>query len=214
MDIKLANSTKSITVSDRVFGVKASADLVYQVATSQMSNKRQVLAHAKTRSEVRGGGKKPWRQKGTGRARHGSIRSPIWVGGGKAHGPTKDVNFKKSINVKAARAALAGVLSSRIADGRFLAVQSLDLASGKTKDAVRLFTDLTKGMTGYMKGDRVLLVLNGTDTDVTTRRAVSNLQHIDAVRAADVNVLVALSYPYVIATTDAIETLQKRLTTT
>lgn len=203
-------SEGKLTVSDHVFAVPGNADLIYQVATSQMSNKRQVLAHAKTRSEVRGGGKKPWQQKGTGRARHGSIRSPIWIGGGVAHGPSRDVNFKKKVNPTAARAAVSAVLSSRITEGRLLAVQSLDLASGKTKDAVRVFADIVKGFKDYKTGNRILVVLTGTD-DTMTRRAVSNLRSVDTVRAADLNALIALSYPFMIVTADAAQALEKRL---
>ena len=90
-----AQQTGTVELSDSVFGLPMNRDLLYQVTTSQIANKRQVIAHAKGRSEVRGGGKKPWQQKGTGRARHGSIRSPIWKGGGVTHGPTKERNFEK-----------------------------------------------------------------------------------------------------------------------
>jgi len=99
-----------------LFGVPLNRDLVHQVVVTQMANSRQVLAHTKDRSEVRGGGAKPWRQKGTGRARHGSIRSPIWVGGGVAFGPTKERVFAKKINKKMKRQALFMVLSSKVKD--------------------------------------------------------------------------------------------------
>ncbi len=213
MDIKVYNqkgaSEGTLNVSDLLFAAKANADLVYQVATAQMSNQRQVLAHAKTRSEVRGGGKKPWRQKGTGRARHGSIRSPIWIGGGVAHGPSKDVNFKKKINTSSARKALAVVLSARVKDGHMLVVESLDLSTGKTKDAAKALTALTKGFEGYKTGARILLALAGTKDEVMARRAVSNLPTVDAYRAGDLNALTVLSYPYVIATKAAVEAMQK-----
>ena len=152
-----------MTAPDRLFKAKTNADLVYQVATSQMSNLRTVIAHAKTRAEVRGGGKKPWRQKGTGRARHGSIRSPIWVGGGVAHGPSKDANFKKTVTKTAARVALASVLSSRVAEGNLIAVDALNIESGKTKDGVKAIAALTKGFKGYKAGSRILVVLTGTE---------------------------------------------------
>jgi large subunit ribosomal protein L4 len=214
MDIKMYNQSGKtegkITVSDSVFAVSANADLVYQVATSQMSNKRKVLAHAKTRSEVRGGGKKPWKQKGTGRARHGSIRSPIWIGGGVAHGPLSEVNFKKKINAISARKSLATVLSARMKEGRLLIVDALEVATGKTKDAVKAFSTLSKGLTDYTAKNRILLVLPGTTDDTPIRRAVGNLPHVDACRAGDLNTLVALSYPYMVATKDAVAVLEKR----
>jgi len=208
MEIKVYNqsgkSSGTTDVSDALFAAGMNADLVWQVATSQMSNKRQILAHTKTRSEVRGGGKKPWQQKGTGRARHGSIRSPIWIGGGVAHGPTKDVNFKKTVTKNAARGALASVLSSRVTDGHLMAVDTLDIASGKTRDGVVLLATLTKGFKGYKPSGRVLMVLTGTKDDAKTLRALSNIQTVQAVRAVDLNVLTVLAFPYVIATKDAL----------
>jgi len=208
MELKVYNqsgkSGGTTDVSDAVFAAKMNADLVWQVATSQMSNRRQILAHAKTRAEVRGGGRKPWRQKGTGRARHGSIRSPIWIGGGAAHGPTKDVNFKKTVTKTAARGALASVLSARVTDGHLLVVDALDIATGKTKDAVKTMAALTKNFKSYKPSARVLVVLTGTKDDAKTIRALANLQEYQPVRAADLNVLTVLSFPYVIATQEAL----------
>jgi large subunit ribosomal protein L4 len=213
MDIKVYNhggkAGGTVEVSDLVFAVPANADLIYQVATSQISNKRQVLAHAKTRSEVRGGGKKPWRQKGTGRARHGSIRSPIWIGGGVTHGPSKDVNFKKKVNPAAARKALASVLSARLTDGCLIVVNALDV-SGKTKAAVAAFKTLANDFKEYVAGGRILLILAGTTEDVMIRRAVGNVSHLDTCRAGDLNVLTALAYPYMVVTKDALAVLEKR----
>src|SRR3989344_3523977 len=104
MDAKIYNSkgeqSGKISLPETIFGVAWNADLVHQVITSMMSNAREPIAHTKTRGEVRGGGKKPWQQKGLGRARHGSIRSPIWVGGGITHGPRNDENFSRKINKK------------------------------------------------------------------------------------------------------------------
>ncbi len=213
MDIKTYNQSGkaggTTSVSEKLFGAKMNADLVWQVATSQMANKRQVLAHAKTRAEVRGGGKKPWQQKGTGRARHGSIRSPIWVGGGVAHGPTKDANFKKTITKTAARLALASVLSSRVTENNLIAVESLNIESGKTKDGVQTITALSKGFKKYKVGNNILVVLPGGKDDAMTLRAVSNIPHVQAIRAQDLNVLTALAFAYVIATKDALETIEK-----
>ena len=213
MDIKTYNQSGkaggTTSVSDSLLGAKMNADLVWQVATSQMSNKRQVLAHAKTRSEVRGGGKKPWQQKGTGRARHGSIRSPIWVGGGVAHGPSKDANFKKTVTKTAARLALASVLSSRVKEGNLLAVESLNLASGKTKDGAAVIASLSKGFKNYKPSANILVLLPGGKGDVMTLRSLSNIPHVQAIRAQDLNVLTALAFAYVIATTDALAIAEK-----
>ncbi len=209
MDIKVYNqsgkSSGTTEVSDSIFALPMNKDLVWQVATSQMSNKRQVLAHTKTRAEVRGGGKKPWAQKGTGRARHGSIRSPIWIGGGVAHGPTKDVNFKRVVTKTAARLALASVLSSRVAEGHLMVVEALNLPTGKTKDAVVAFAAITKGFKDFKPQSRVLVVLDGTAEDAMTRRAVSNLKNIQEIRAQDLNALTVLAFPYVIATKAAMD---------
>ena len=213
MDIKTYNQSGkaggTTSVSEKLFGAAMNADLVWQVATSQMANKRVVLAHTKTRSEVRGGGKKPWQQKGTGRARHGSIRSPIWIGGGVAHGPTKEANFKKTVTTTAARLALASVLSARVSEGNLIAVESLDLTSGKTKDGAKALGGLTKGFKKYKPAGRILVVLPGGKDDVMTLRAVSNLPHIQAIRAQDLNVLTVLAFPYLIATKDALAIAEK-----
>lgn len=213
MEIKVYNGKGStegaLNVSDRLFHAKMNSDLVYQVATSLMSNMRQVLAHTKTRAEVAGGGKKPWRQKGTGRARHGSIRSPIWIGGGVAHGPSKDVNFKKKINKAQSRAALAAVLSSRVHDGHLVAVDEISVPTGKTRDAVALFRELAKALPEYTNANRILVVTAGIETDKPLRRATANLPHIDVVRAQDLNTLTVLSYPYLVCTKDAVAVLEK-----
>src|SRR3989344_4067362 len=103
----------SVNLPKEIFEVKFNADLVHQIAVSQMANKRQVSAHTKIRSEVRGGGKKPWRQKGTGRARHGSIRSPLWRGGGITFGPRNDKVYEKDIPKKMRRKALLMALSQK-----------------------------------------------------------------------------------------------------
>ncbi|HXV26728.1 MAG TPA: 50S ribosomal protein L4 [Candidatus Paceibacterota bacterium] len=213
-----AQGAKSGTVaaSDAVFNVPMNRDLVYQIATSQMSNRRQTLAHGRTRAEVRGGGAKPWRQKGTGRARHGSIRSPIWKGGGVTHGPLKDVNFKKSINRSMARKALGAVLSARAAEGKLLVVDGFDpIADGKTKSARGFMAALTANFpeyaTGKDKAGRVLVVLAGGKEDEMTRRALGNLPFVQTARVSDLNALDVLSFPYVIMAKEAVGQREKRI---
>ena len=133
-----AEAVGDIKLSDKVFGVKANEPLVHQAMVAQMSNERQVLAHTKDRSEVRGGGRKPWKQKGTGRARAGSIRSPIWKGGGVTFGPRKDRNFSKNINKKMKQNAMLMVLSDRVKSGNFVVLDKLTVEDYKTK----IFNDI------------------------------------------------------------------------
>ena len=202
----------TIPANDRLLDADTNNDLVNQVALAQLSNQRQPLAHTKDRSEVRGGGKKPWRQKGTGRARHGSNRSPIWVGGGVTFGPRNERNFKKNINRTAARRALACVLTARQRDGHLLVVDNLEL-DGKTKGAVEALDTITAKFTDYLnrkdKKSRVLVVLPGTEADMPVRRALGNVPYADTMRAADLNALAVLSYPYIVLTKEALEVAEK-----
>ncbi|MES2314693.1 MAG: 50S ribosomal protein L4 [Patescibacteria group bacterium] len=130
-----------------IFDMPWNADLVHEVVRLMNSNSRTNVAHTKTRGEVRGGGKKPWKQKGTGRARHGSSRSPIWVGGGVTHGPRNDQNFNRKINKKVKDKALLTVLSRKWKDGEILFVDAISLAKPKSKDARAILTAL-----GSIKG--------------------------------------------------------------
>src|SRR3989338_3861116 len=133
-----------LELSESVFGLKWNQDLVHRVLESMRSRRRKGTAHAKGRGEVSGGGKKPWRQKGTGRARHGSIRSPIWVGGGVSHGPLKDKVFSKKLNKKAKRKALLTVLSQKMADGEIMVADEVILNEPKTKKAQEAMKNLGK----------------------------------------------------------------------
>ncbi len=121
-------------VSDDIFGRRWNGALVKQVLLAQQANRRQPLAHTKTRGEVSGGGRKPWRQKHTGRARHGSIRSPIWKGGGVTHGPRKERDFSQKVNRKMRRTAIHAALSRKLRDGELRVIDSLAASSPKTKD--------------------------------------------------------------------------------
>jgi len=123
-----------IDLSEKIFGVRWNPDLVHQALLAQLANRRQPLAHTKGRGEVRGGGKKPWRQKGTGRARHGSIRSPLWRGGGVTFGPTKEKIYAKKINKKMRRQAIHSVLSKKLAEDEVKIFDSLTVAGGKTRE--------------------------------------------------------------------------------
>jgi large subunit ribosomal protein L4 len=140
-------SAGKLSLPKEVFGLPWNADLVHEAVRLMNSNSRSPVAHTKTRGEVRGGGKKPWQQKGTGRARHGSRRSPIWVGGGITHGPRNEKNFERKLNKKARTKALYTILSKKYKEGEILFVDSLSFAAPKTKEAVAVVKAL-----GQVKG--------------------------------------------------------------
>jgi len=181
-------------------------DLVHQAVVAQMANSRQVLAHTKDRGEVRGGGHKPWRQKGTGRARHGSIRSPIWKGGGVTFGPTKERVFAKKINKKMKKKALLMVLSTKVKDKEIVLLDKLELAEAKTKQMIEVINNLkTKIKIDLAKG--TLIVLASSDQKII--RAVKNIPKIKTIRADSLNVLDILSYRYLLMPQGAIEVIEK-----
>ncbi len=136
--------SKKITLPESVFGLPWNADLVHQVVTSMESTARTPVAHTKNRGEVSGGGKKPWKQKGTGRARHGSTRSPIWVGGGVTHGPRNEKIFLRKVNKKMKAKALYTILSAKFKKGQILFVDDFKITDAKTKEAKGILSSLSK----------------------------------------------------------------------
>ncbi len=193
---------KSGTVSlpERMFGVRWNADLVKQVADSLLSTKRKNVAHTKDRSEVRGGGRKPWRQKGTGRARHGSTRSPIWVGGGVTGGPRNDKNFERKVSKKMRVKALYTILSRKWREGEVLFVDSVSLTVPKTKMAVQTLRSLSsiKGFESLFskKNNAVVIALSGKRKEIES--AFSNLGNVATIEARNLNPLLLLEYKYLI----------------
>lgn len=198
-----AEKVGTVSLPDSVFAVPSNNDLLHQVVSAQMANKRQVIAHTKGRSEVRGGGKKPWRQKGTGRARHGSIRSPIWKGGGVTFGPTKEVNFKKKIGKKAARKALSVALSEKVKSGNIIVVDGIELNVPKTKEIAGILKLFQNKMSGS-----VLFVTPSLNKDLY--RATNNIQKAGVAEARNLSPLQTLSYKNLIILKDAIEVLNKQ----
>jgi large subunit ribosomal protein L4 len=196
-----------------IFDIKMNSDLVHQIVLAQMSNQRQVIAHTKDKSEVRGGGRKPWKQKGTGRARHGSIRSPIWKGGGVTFGPTKDRNFKKKINKKMRRKALFMVLSSKVKDKEMIILDKLKIEKPKTKEMVMIVQDTrykiqdTKTDLKKRKKESILVALSKKDVDIT--RAAKNIQKVKTVQAKDLNVLDLLNYKYLMMPKEGIDVIKE-----
>ena len=209
-----AQAIGTVQLPDKIFQVPMNQDLLYQIATSQLSNQRQVIAHAKGRGEVRGGGRKPWAQKGTGRARHGSIRSPIWKGGGATFGPTKERDFKKKINKRAARKALGVVLSSKVNDGQILFIDTIQFANQKTKEADGVMKSLARVLLGDKTRKvtpKTLLIVPTNQEKKAIERTVRNLPYVTLMEARNMNALTTLSYPYVIMLKDSVPVLEKTL---
>jgi len=194
MKVKLYNqkaeSTGEIQLPKEIFEVKMNNDLVHQVAVSQTWNRKQKTAHAKDRSEVRGGGRKPWRQKGTGRARVGSIRSPIWRGGGVTFGPRTEKVFKKAIPIKMRRKALLMVLSSKAEDKSLLVLDELKIEKPKTKEMFSILNKL------FLKKGSGLVVLPEKDDKII--KSINNIEKADTIQAKDLNVLDILNYKYMV----------------
>ena len=199
------SKTGTVTLPERVFGARWKPELVKEVVWMIQSTRRAGTAHAKGRGEVRGGGKKPWRQKGTGRARHGSIRSPLWVGGGVTHGPLSEKNYTKKINTKTRRAALASVLSQKLKDGEIVFLEDLRIADAKTKSAVGTLKKVGEALefkTFGGRGGRTLLVIE--KSDASTIRAFRNLPYVTIEEARNINVEKAITPKYVVMTKNAI----------
>ena len=199
----------SMELPDAVFGAKWNATLVQQVLEAQRANARVPWAHVKDRSEVRGGGKKPWRQKGTGRARHGSIRSPIWVGGGKAHGPRNDRDYSQKVNKKMKRVALFAVLSRKAKDGELKVLETLAIESPKTKLAASALMAIGAPKKGDKRFDALLV--SGNDNK-NLFRATNNLQKTQAIGADSLNIYDILNHKHLFIEKSAVEAIEKHYT--
>ena len=219
-----AESIGELKLADKVFGVKASEALVHQAICAQMGNERQVLAHTKDRSEVRGGGKKPWRQKGTGRARAGSSRSPIWIGGGVTFGPRKDRNFKKDINRKMKQKAMLIVLSDRVRNNNLAVLDKLEIAEFKTKafDAIleklegrlasktaRRSEDKEQKNKKTKKQRRSILIINDKKDD-KAKYSGRNLAGVKIINLNNINILDLLKYRNVVLTKAGAKKIEER----
>lgn len=183
--------SKTLELPEEIFGVEFNADLVSQVLYSQASNRRAGTAHTKDRSEVRGGGKKPWQQKGTGRARHGSSRSPLWRKGGVTFGPRNDKSYKKTIPHGMKVKALFSLLSAKVKAGKVIFIDDVSVDTGKTKDAdtfMKGFTSIEGFKTlCYKKANNVYL--STKKGDVTTKNAFRNLPYAQLHNVEDLNPL-------------------------
>lgn len=182
---------------DRIFGVRWNAALVKQVYDGERANARNPWAHTKDRSEVRGGGRKPWRQKGLGRARHGSIRSPIWIGGGVAHGPRKERSFEVKINKKMKSASVRALLSRKLSDGQIIMFDAFVLSAPKTKEATRVFQSLGAHDTFKNIATRAK-ILFAIPRDSSVMRATRNLPRVFYTEPRNMTTTALLHTSYVV----------------
>jgi large subunit ribosomal protein L4 len=188
-----------INLPEKVFGVPWRSDLVHQVVEGMRSNKRAGTADTKDRGEVRGGGRKPWKQKGTGQARHGSTRSPIWVGGGVTHGPLAEKNYKRKISKKMRAQALFSVLSRKLKDNEIIFVDSLAMSKINTKTGVSAINNLTKA--GNFKNintkkPKILLALY--ERNEKSEKSLRNLPQLEIVFLKNLNPMDILNYKYLL----------------
>ena len=229
-----AEKTGDIEVSDKVFGVKMSEALIHQAVVAQMANERQVIAHTKGRAEVRGGGKKPWKQKGTGSARAGSSRSPIWIGGGVTFGPTKERNFSKKINKKMKQKALLMAISDRVKNGEIIVLDNLNTKEFKTKVMDTILKNIeknileiknkkieprkeekiekktkTKKEEKIKKYKRSFLVVNDKK-DEKVKFSIRNLAGIKILNLNNINIVDLLKYKNLVLTQKVVENLEER----
>lgn len=189
-----------VKLPESVFGLKWNADLVHQVVTSMESSARVNVAHTKTRGEVSGGGIKPWQQKGTGRARHGSTRSPIWRHGGITHGPRNDKDYTRKINKKMKAKALYTILSAKYSNGQVLFVDDLTLKAIKTKDARETLSSFSK-VTGFndilsKKKNSAYIALS--NKDVNTEKSFRNMSNLLVDEIRNISPLDLMKYKYVV----------------
>ena len=189
---------ETMDLNDAIFGVEVNEHLVHMAVVQQLANNRQGTQKAKTRSEVRGGGRKPWRQKGTGHARQGSTRSPQWTGGGVVFAPTpRDYSFK--LNKKEKRAALKSALSSRVAENKLVVVDELKFDGIKTKEFAKVLSNLNV--------DKALVVINDNDENVVM--SARNIPTVKTASTSTINVYDILKYNTVVVTKDAVNTIQE-----
>lgn len=187
-----------IELNDQIFGAEVNIPVMHEVVVAHLAKLRQGTQSAKTRAEVSGGGRKPWRQKGTGRARQGSIRSPQWVGGGVVFAP-KPRDYSVKVNKKVRRVALKSALSSKVQDEKILVLESLKLDEIKTKAMKKVLDNL--------KVENALVVLDGTDQNVVL--SARNLPGIKTLRADMINTYDILKYDTLIVTVDAVRKIEE-----
>ncbi len=194
---------KDITLNETVFGIEPNDAVLYDAIVLSRNNARQVSANTKTRSEVSGGGKKPWRQKGTGRARQGSTRAPHWYHGGVVFGPTPERNYTRKMNKKERRLALKSALSYKLIDSEMIVLDSFKLESSKTKEAIQVLTNLKANET------KTLIVVDKLEENVIL--ATRNLANIILLETDEINTLDVVSADLLIITEEAVKKIEEVL---
>lgn len=194
---------KEITLNETVFGIEPNDAVLYDAITLSRNNSRQASANTKTRSEVSGGGKKPWRQKGTGRARQGSTRAPHWYHGGVVFGPTPDRNYTKKMNKKERRLALKSALSYKLIDSEMIVLDAMKLESGKTKEAIQVLTNLK------VNNEKTLIIVNELDENLVL--ATRNLANVILLETDEINTLDVVSADRLVITEDAVKKIEEVL---
>jgi len=192
-----SDQKSSIELDKSFFDVKMNRALVHEAVIYQQAKNRVAIAHTKDRGEVTGSGKKPWNQKGTGRARHGSRRSPIWVGGGVTFGPTNERNFAVRMNKASRRQALGMVLTDKVSHNLLIIVDSLENVGSKTKEAVKTFEQLP------CSGKKTLVVLDSPQ--IVLARAMRNLPLIKAIPVQAINIVDLLAKEFVVIDTKTLQ---------
>lgn len=193
-------SVGKFDLPESIFGLPWNGDLVHQVVTAMQANSRTPVAHTKDRSDVRGGGRKPWKQKGTGRARHGSNRSPIWAGGGVTHGPRNEKIYTQKINKKMRAKALFTVLSEKLRKGQILFLEELNLKDIKTKDAVSVIKDLSsiKGFERIVGGKKPNTFISVPAKGDTLKKSFANIKTVEIDEVRNLNPVDLLAFRYII----------------
>lgn len=189
-----------VKLPSNIFGLSWNADLVHQVITSMKSAARVIYAHTKDRGQVSGGGKKPWRQKGTGRARHGSTRSPIWVHGGIAHGPNGLKNYDRKVNKLAKAKALYTILSRKLKDGEIIFVDKFEIKTPKTSEAIDILKSLSKIKTSSdiltKKNNSAIIAISGKKQ--AFEKSFSNIGNVEVDEVRNINPVDLLNTKYLV----------------
>lgn len=201
---------EEIELPKEIFEVKINPDLIHQVSVSQLANRRKRIANTKGRGEVSGGGRKPWPQKHMGKARHGSIRSPLWRHGGITFGPTKEKVFKREIPKKMKRKALLMVLSAKVKSNLLIILDKIKLDRPKTKLMAKVIENLRVKIENFKKGS-ILLILPEMNENLIL--AARNLPKVTLIRAKDLNCLDMLSFKYLIILKESIKVIKETFTT-